>query len=208
MSWSKPGRSATGWLGRAHGVARFSCMLVGATLLPGLLVGCGGSPLQPLYGKTASGQQMTEALANLDVALIPGRVGQRVRNELLFYKTGHGDASGSLGAEYRLDIALREYNQAVLVTTTGLAGGQVFSLDATFKIVRVKDAKVMFTANAYARAPFETNKVTDPLSEQGASSGRSVFANVRAAHDAQNRAANSLASDIRTRVAAYLSGAT
>jgi hypothetical protein len=71
----------------------------------------------------------------------------------------------------------------------------------------VKDSKVVFTANAYARAPFETNRVTDPLDEKGNSTGRSVFANVRAATDAQNRAANSIAGDIRTRVAAYLSGA-
>ena len=151
---------------------------------------------------------MTDVLANLDIALIPGRVGQRVRNELQFYKTGGGDVSTGRPPEYRLEIALREYNQAVLVTSTGLAGGQVFSLDSTFKIVRLKDNKVVFTANAYARAPFETNKVTDPLDTSGNSTGRSVFANVRAGYDAQNRAATLLANDIRTRVAAYLSGAT
>lgn len=171
------------------------------------LAGCGGSPLQPLYGQTASGRPMTDVLANLDVALIPGRVGQRVRNELLFYKTGSGDAAPVAGAEYRLDIAVREYSQAVNVSTTGLAAGQVFALDATFKIIRVKDGKIVHQGNSYARAPFETNKVIDPLETTGTSTGRSVFANVRAAHDAQNRAANSLASDIRTRVAAFLSGA-
>lgn len=180
-----------------------------ALLGAALLAGCGGSSFQPLYGTSASGQQTADMLANLDIALIPSRVGQRVRNELLFYKTGGaGEASAGKPAEYRLDIALREYNQAVLVTSTGLAGGQVFSIDSTFKIVRLRDNKVVFTANAYARAPFETNKVTDPLDTSGTSTGRSVFANVRAAYDAQNRAATSLASDIRTRVAAYLSGAT
>jgi LPS-assembly lipoprotein len=72
-----------------------------------LLSGCGGSPLQPLYGKTASGQQMTDVLANLDVAIIPGRVGQRVRNELIFHRAGNGDGTSPVGAEYRLEIALR-----------------------------------------------------------------------------------------------------
>ena len=95
----------------------------------------------------------------------------------------------------------------MLVSSSGLAGGQVFSLDSTFKVVRIKDNKVVFTANAYARAPFETNKVTDPIEAQGASTGRSVFGNTRAAFDAQNRASTSLANDIRTRVAAFLSGA-
>lgn len=171
------------------------------------LSGCGGSPLQPLYGTTASGRQMTDVLANLDVALIPGRVGQRVRNELLFYRTGNGDAAPVIGAEYRLDVAVRESSHSIHVDSSGLAGGQVLALDATFKIVRVKDNKVVFQGNSFARAPFDTNKVTDPLEADGTSNGRSVFANVRASYDAQNRAANTLASDIRTRVAAYLSGA-
>ena len=177
------------------------------TICAALLAGCGGSPLQPLYGTTASGKQMTDVLANLDISIIPGRVGQRVRNELLFYRAGSGDAAPVVGAEYRLEIALRESTQSVHVSTTGLAGGQVFALDSTFKVVRVKDGKVVHQGNSYARAPYETNKVTDPLDEAGTSTGRSVFGNVRAAYDAQNRAANHLASDIRTRVAAYLSGA-
>lgn len=177
------------------------------TLCAAMLAGCGGSPLQPLYGTTASGKQMTDVLANLDISLIPGRVGQRVRNELLFYRAGSGDAAPIVGAEYRLEIALRESTQSVHVSTTGLAGGQVFALDSTYKVVRVKDGKVVHQGNSYARAPYETNKVTDPLDEAGTSTGRTVFGNVRAAYDAQNRAANHLASDIRTRVAAYLSGA-
>jgi LPS-assembly lipoprotein len=184
---------------RGASLAMLACCAV-------LAGGCGGSPMEPLYGKTASGRQMTDVLANLDVALIPGRVGQRVRNELLFYKTGGGEASADK-AEYRLEIAVREYNQAILVTSTGLASGQVFSIDSSFKVIRVKDGKVVFTANAYARAPFETNKVTDPFDEKGTSTGRSVFGNTRAAYDAQNRAANALAADIRGRVAAFLSGA-
>ena len=170
------------------------------------LAGCGGSPFQPLYGQTASGRQMTDVLANLDIAIIPGRTGQMVRNELIFHKTG-GDAPAVTGAEYRLEIAIREYNQAVLVTNTGLAGGSVFSIDASFKIVRIKDGKVVHQGNSYARAPFETNKITDPLDVHGTSTGRSVYANVRAGRDAQDRAANTLAADIRTRVAAYLNGA-
>ena len=203
MSLSEPRASGA----KIAAFSRRGLLLVTLALGAAVLSGCGGSPLQPLYGQTASGKQMTDVLANLDVAIIPGRVGQRVRNELLFYRAGSGDGTSPIGAEYRLEIALREYNQAVLVTSTGLAGGSVFSLDATFKVVRVKDSKVVFTANAYARAPFETNKVTDPLDPHGTSTGRSVFANVRAANDAQNRAANSIANDIRTRVAAYLSGA-
>jgi LPS-assembly lipoprotein len=202
MSWSEA-LSAGGRCLRASVAAKAAA----AAICGALLAGCGGSPLQPLYGTAASGRQMTDVLANLDVSIVPGRVGQRVRNELLFYKSGSGDAAPVVGAEFRLEIALRESTQSVHVSTTGLAGGQVFALDSTFKVVRVKDGKIVYQGNSYARAPYETNKVTDPLESSGASTGRSVFGNVRAAYDAQNRAANHLASDIRTRVAAFLSGA-
>ena len=192
-------------VGKRSWRATFARRAAAVAVCAALVGGCGGSPLQPLYGPTASGRQMTDVLGNLDVSLIPGRVGQRVRNELLFFKTGGSDAAPIAGADYRLEIALRESTQSVNVSTSGLAGGQVYALDSTFKIIRVKDGKVVFQGNSYARAPYETNKVTDPLDVAGASSGRSVFGNVRAAYDAQNRAANSLASDIRTRVAAFLS---
>jgi LPS-assembly lipoprotein len=169
------------------------------------LVACGSGGFQPLYGTTASGQQMTDVLANLEVSPIPGRVGQRVRNDLIFYRGG-GATRETVASEYRLDIAIREYAQSVLVTTSGLATSQIYSVDAAFKIVRIKDAKVMMTGNAYARAPYDVNSTGDPSDAAVRSDGRSVFANVRAQHDAQNRAATSLASDIRTRVAAFLSG--
>ena len=188
----------------ARGAARVAsvlAVLAGA----GLIAGCGGSSLQPLYGQSASGKPMTDVLANLDISLIPGRTGQVIRNELLFFKSG-GAAPTNVGAEYRLEIAIREYTQSVLVANSGLAGGAVLSIDASFKLYRVKDGKIAYQGNAYARAPYEVNRVTDPLGT-GTSTGRSVFNNVRAARDGQDRAAHSLAQDIRTRVAAYLSGA-
>ena len=44
---------------------------------PGLAACSGG--FQPLYGPTASGVGLQERLAQLDIATIPGRVGQRIR---------------------------------------------------------------------------------------------------------------------------------
>ena len=49
---------------------------------PGLAACSGG--FQPLYGPTASGVGLQERMAQLDIATIPGRVGQRIRNELIF----------------------------------------------------------------------------------------------------------------------------
>ena len=67
----------------------------------------------------------------------------------------------------------------------------VFGLDADFILVRVADNQSILTSKASARAPYQ--KV------------ESIFANIRARRDAENRAARTLAEHIRTRVAAFLS---
>jgi len=183
-------------------LAHLGCL---AVVTP-LLVACGTGGFQPLYGPTASGGNVRDALGAVDIALIPGRVGQRVRNELIFQATGGGGGS-SAPTTYRLDIAMREYVQSILVSQSGVASGQIYAIDATFKLVRVSDNTVVLQGNSYARAPYETNQVSDPLKEAPSSDGRSIFANIRARRDAEDRAAVSLAGDIRTRVAVFLSKA-
>ena len=55
------------------------------------LAGCG---FQPLYGgTTAGGAKLAEVMAAVEIDPIPGRVGQRVRNELIFENTGGGYAA-------------------------------------------------------------------------------------------------------------------
>jgi LPS-assembly lipoprotein len=66
-----------------------------------LLAGCG---FQPLYGPTASGEDLGHVMKTVDITTVPGRVGQRIRNELIFRTTGGGYAEQP---KYRLDIAIR-----------------------------------------------------------------------------------------------------
>jgi LPS-assembly lipoprotein len=57
------------------------------------LAGCG---FQPLYGgTTANGTKLSEVMAAVDVQPIPGRVGQKLRNELIFANTGGNYAAPS-----------------------------------------------------------------------------------------------------------------
>ena len=73
----------------------------GAMLLAPVLAGCG---FQPLYGSGFSGGEgVAGKLRSVDIALIPGRVGQEVRNELIFKETGGRDPAPP---RYRLEIAL------------------------------------------------------------------------------------------------------
>ncbi|MEZ5773457.1 MAG: LPS assembly lipoprotein LptE [Hyphomicrobiaceae bacterium] len=167
---------------------RSALYLLGATLSAPILSACG---FQPLYGTTAAGTSVGDAMAAIDIAPIPGRVGQQVRNELIFKTTGGGLAAPP---RFNLDIAIRESARNMLVQLDGNSNGVMYSLDADFKLVRVADKETLLNAKASSQAAFQ--KV------------ESIFANIRARRDAEDRAARVLADSIRTRVAAFLSTTT
>ena len=150
------------------------------------LAGCG---IQPLYGTTAGGSRLAAAMAGVDVTPIPGRVGQRVRNELIFENTG---GSGQTGTTYKLDIVIKESLTNELVKISGDAKSQVYELDATFKLIS-NDGRVVLEGKATSRAPYERFET--------------IFSNVRARYDAEDRAARTVAESIKVRIAAYLSQA-
>jgi LPS-assembly lipoprotein len=167
------------------------CLAFAAALLS---AGCSSDStgFRPLYASSAvGGSGASERLAAVDVAPIPGRVGQRIRNELIFQATGGG---APLPPEYRLDIAVREYVTATLVQLDGNATGQVYNLDASYKLVRITDKKVVAEGTSFGRAGFQ--RLT------------SIFANVRAREDAENRAAKTVGEELRTRLMAQLSQPT
>lgn len=169
---------------RSHALA--AAVLIGAASLG--LAGCG---FQPLYGGSAvGGARLPELMKAVDVTPVPGRVGQKVRNELIFENTGGGYAAPT---KYRLDIAIKERVIDQLVQITGDATSQVFELTATFKLVNPANGQVILQGNAISRAPY--NRYQE------------IFANVRARYDAENRAARTVAESIKTQLAAYLSNA-
>lgn len=149
------------------------------------LSGCGW---KPLYGTTASGGDLKEVMRSVEIATIPGRVGQQIRNELIYDTTG-GGLQGV--PQYRLDIAIRESVLNTLVNAEGDPQSQTYQIYSQFKLVRLSDNEVVLTGNSNARASYD--KVD------------SVFADIRARRDAENRAAKTIADAVRLRMAAYLS---
>jgi LPS-assembly lipoprotein len=163
-----------------------------AALFAGLaalvLAGCG---FQPLYGgTTAGGLKLAEVMAAVEITPIPGRVGQKLRNELIFANTGGGYAPPT---RYRLDIAIKESVTDELVQITGDATGQVYQLEATFKLVDPSTRQVLFQGKAISRAAY--NRFQE------------IFANVRARYDAENRTARTVSESIKTQIAAFLANA-
>jgi len=152
------------------------------------LAACGNGGIRPLYGATASGAGLQERMAQVDVAPIPGRVGQRIRNDVIFLTTGGGDP---LPPTHRLEVTIRESVISTLVRIDGESLGQIYAVEASFQLISIKDKKVVLKGSSHARAGFERFQA--------------IYSNVRARDDAENRAARTLADDLKTRVATYLS---
>jgi len=161
-----------------------------ALLLGTALAACGSEAgFRPLYGTTASGIGLEQAMAQVQIAPIPSRVGQRVRNELIFQHTGGGAPPPAL---YMLEIVISESVTSTLVQSSGEALSQIYDLNASFRLITIKDKKVVLTGNSHARAGFQ--RFT------------SIYSNVRAREDAENRAAKTLAEELKGRLAAHLAG--
>ena len=162
-----------------------------AAALVSLVTGCSdGSGFRPLYGAAGIGAAADQKLQKVAIDTIPGRVGQRIRNELIFQTTGGG---AEVPPEYSLDIAIRESVTSTLVRIDGDARSQIYNLDASFKLIRKSDKAVVLTGTSFGRSGFERNS--------------SIFSNVRAREDAENRAASTVGQDLKSRLAAFLSSA-
>lgn len=171
------------------GLSRRSALfgLLSAGLAAPLLAACGASGFRPLHG-TAIGANVDDKMARVELAPIPGRVGQRIRNELLFQTTGGTKPDQPT---HRLEVAVRESVTSTLVRSDGEARSAVYNLDASFKLIRLSDKEVVLNGTSSGRAGFERFQ--------------SVFANVRARDDAENRAAATVGLELKTRLQAYLS---
>jgi LPS-assembly lipoprotein len=167
-----------------------SRLVLAAVIVAPLLTACGNSSFRPLYGAAGIGAQADARLAKVSVTTIPGRVGQQIRNELIFHATGGGGEV--VQPEMRLEVAIRESVTSTLVRVDGDSGGQVFNVEAKFQLVRLSDNSVVLSGTSYGRAGFERNS--------------SIFSNVRAREDAEDRAAKVIGEDLKARLSAHLAG--
>ena len=156
--------------------------------------GVSGCSFHPMYATTPAGGSLNDVMKTVQIATIPSRSGQRLRNELIFGAYGGGESAPPV---YRLEIALRESVRNTLVMNTGAPTGQILQLDAEFRLVRIKDNEPVFKGYSTAEAAYD-------LTGWSGTTG-SIYGDTRANIDAENRAASSLADTLKTRVAAFLS---
>jgi LPS-assembly lipoprotein len=162
--------------------------LAGTLLLAGLLAGC----FQPIYADRSltggTGPNLREAMRDVEIAAVEGRIGQEIRNDIIFELSG-GEGNPA-GAPFRMNlrIATNSYN-AIIDAQSGLPQTESVSLDVTYKLQDVANDKIVLTDKAIARVSIDRTQQR--------------YARVRAVRDAENRAAKVVAEQIRARVASF-----
>ncbi|HEX5212945.1 MAG TPA: LPS assembly lipoprotein LptE [Pseudolabrys sp.] len=183
------------WWFEPRRTARLAAILT----LAGLTAGC----FQPLYGdKTVDGgPAIVDRLSSVDVRPIDApngtrlsRVGVELRNNLLFGLTG---GSGVASPQYKLDIKLTSTQTQVIVDiNTARPDIQDYGIDATYTLTDLRSGKRVIAGQTFSRVSYDI-----PGQQQR-------FAGDRGLRDAENRAAKSIADNIRSRLASYFVAGT
>jgi LPS-assembly lipoprotein len=178
---------------------RVALRLLGVSAASALLTGC----FQPLYGDVSftSSPSVAAAMAQVDVLQIAApngtplsRLAVEVRDKLLFQLTGGGQAPPPA---YRLKITLAANSQQVIVDiNSGRPDAENYALNATYSLQDVKTGKPVLNSQTFARVTYDI-----PGQAQR-------FARARALRDAEDRAAQQIADNIRVRLASFFVAGT
>jgi LPS-assembly lipoprotein len=164
----------------------------------GLLAGC----FQPLYGERTldGGPSIKSALSQVEVDQIPApngtpeaRIAVELRNSLLFGLQG----AAPLPPTHRLSIRITSNRLSIIVDTkTARPDVENYGLTAVYTLIDLKTGKVVVNDQTLTRVSYDI-----PGGEQR-------FARQRALRDAETRAAEVIASNIKSRLASYFVAGT
>lgn len=168
---------------RSGGGRRAARLFLVAAVASAALAAC---TVQPLYAPTAAGTSVIAALADVYIEPVDARVGQEVRNKLIFNL--NGGSGQPENAHYRMKLTVSSAESALGVTPIETAPAYQITVAATYEIRSVADDKIVLRSTSRQSASY------DRVNQ--------VYANTRAKLDAENRAAALVADDIRIRLAA------
>ena len=143
---------------------------------------------QPLHGSN-SNSTVSGGLASVGVSQVNSRVGQQVRNHLLFLLNGGGPAVDKTH-EARIRVSWNNKLLAAIPTVRDTTSGTV-TVTVSYDLVDNATGNIIKSGQRKAIASYDRTG--------------QVFANNRAERDAENRAAKEAAEALRLAIAADLS---
>jgi len=177
---------------------RIAARLVAVAALAALTAGC----FQPMYAEHADGTPgLREKLMGVDLPPVDkpnaspeARIGVNIRNALAFKL--YGTATG-MAPTHKLVLRFQTSRSSLIVSpTTGLPTTENVGIDAQYNLIELATNKSVMTGTTFARTSYDI-----PGSYQR-------FARQRAFSDAEDRAAEQIAENIKTRLAAFFTAGT
>lgn len=169
-------------------------LVTSITLALGFVSGC---TVRPLYGNVSpagSGEAMSARLASIAIPPASDRVGQELRNHLIFmFGGGRGQPANPV---YRLDLTTTARRSVLTTINTGRVNLEptagTMTVAADYRLSEIATGEVVAAGNRSIQTAYDI-----PAQE---------FAASRAVRDAENRAARELAELLRLVVAQELEG--
>jgi LPS-assembly lipoprotein len=162
-----------------------------------------GGCFQPLYGNQniPAGDSVRDKFSEVEIPEIiaqkgtpDARIAVALRNALLYDFNGGAPASAPA---YRLVVTAVSLRMTVVVdVSSGRAENQVEGINAALTLIELPTKKVVLSTSTFARASFDTPGTAQRFAQQ------------RAGRNAEDRAVNVLADNIRNRLASYFVAGT
>jgi LPS-assembly lipoprotein len=174
---------------------RIAARLVAVAALAALTAGC----FQPMYAEHADGSPaLRDKLMTVDLPPVDkpnaspeARIGVNIRNALAFKLYGTATGTAPL---YKLVLKFQTTRSSLIIDpNTGLPSTENVGIDVQYNLVELATDKSVMTGTTFARTSYDI-----PGSYQR-------FARQRAFRDAEDRASEQIAENIKTRLASYFS---
>ena len=177
---------------------RIAARLLAVAALAALTAGC----FQPMYAEHTDGTPgLREKLMGVEIPPVDkpnasreARIGVEIRNALAFKL--YGTATGT-APTHRLVLRFTTGRSSLMVDpNTGLPTSENVGIDAQYNLIEIASNKSVMTGSTFSRVSYDI-----PGSYQR-------FARSRAFRDAEDRAAQEIAQNIQTRLAAFFVAGT
>jgi LPS-assembly lipoprotein len=174
-------------------LAKIVTRFLAVAALASLTAGC----FQPMYAEHADGTPgLREKLMGVELPPVnkpnssrDARLGVAIRNALAFKL--YGNATG-MAPTHRLEIRFNTGRSDLMTdATTGLPTSENYSLDAQFNLIEIATNKSVMTGTTFSHLSYDI-----PGSYQR-------FSRERALRDAEDRASQEVAENIKTRLASF-----